>query len=73
MSDLSIFEPHVLIDEYSTTEIYYGVSNNSGDINSHNWRIRRALKSGTVWSFKYPEGNQGFDYVWSARLTYDYK
>lgn len=73
MGEYDVYEPHILIDEYSDTEIYYGTSINSGDINSPNWKIRRAQKSGTVWSFMYPNGNQTFEFIWSARLTYDYK
>lgn len=68
----TVFEPNTLIDEYSTTEIYYGTSVGSSDESASTWRIRRAKKVGNVWSFKYPNGDQSFGFAWDDRLTYLY-
>lgn len=67
-----VYEPHILIDEYSSSEIYYGTSVSSSDTIGSTWRIRRAKKVGNVWSFKYPNGDQSFGFAWDDRLTYIY-
>jgi hypothetical protein len=69
----SIFiEPVVLVDELSSTEFYIGTSRSFGDVQTSNWKIKKIYKSGSVWKTGYPDGDQGFTYIWNDRLTYSY-
>ena len=64
--------PKVLVDEVSSTTIYIGVSNNSRNVNSSDWQIKKMVKLGNVWAVDFPDGDQGFNYKWSIRLAYSY-
>lgn len=66
-------EPYVLVDEVSNNEVYIGTSNSFNDKSKPIWRIKQIIKVGTVWVFRYPEGNQDFKFVWEDRLTLNYK
>lgn len=66
-------EQIMIVDEISSTEIYIGTSDNSSDFSAANWKIKRILKTGSVWKFEFPDGNQEFKWVWSDKLTYSYK
>lgn len=66
-------EQIMIVDEISSTEIYIGTSDNSSDFGAANWKIKRILKTGSVWKFEFPDGNQEFKWVWSDKLTYSYK
>lgn len=65
-------EPPMLIDELSTEEYYVGTSRNSNNQASSNWKIKRIWKVGNVWLTGYPNGDQGFNYVWDDRYSYVY-
>lgn len=65
-------EPYLLVDETSTTEYYIGTSKSFSDPAKPNWRIKRIMKIGNVWKFQYPNGRQGFDFIWDDRFTYTY-
>lgn len=67
------YEPVKFIHEYSSTEFYYGVSNNGADTTQPIWKIRRITKVGDIWKLnEYPNGDQSFVFIWDNRLTYDY-
>jgi hypothetical protein len=66
-------DPIMLVDEMSAVEYFVGTSNNFNDAGKPTWRIRRIWKIGSVWRFGYPDGNQGFKYVWDDRYGYTYK
>jgi len=69
----SIFiEPYILVDELSATEIYLGTSKSFSDPSKSNWKIKRIIKIGSVWKFQFPNGDQGFNFVWDDRLLYTY-
>ena len=65
-------EPYVLVDEFSNTEQYIGTSKNDKDTALANWKIKRITKTGTVWKFGYPNGDQSFNYIWDNRFGYTY-
>jgi hypothetical protein len=65
-------EAPLLVDELSDTEYYIGYSKNTRYVNKANWRIKRIWKVGNVWNFGFPEGNQGFEFVWDERDSYTY-
>jgi len=63
--------PKTLIHEYSTTEFYVGVSISGVDTAAPIWSIRKIVKTGNVWATTlYPNGDQGFNYIWNERLNY---
>jgi hypothetical protein len=66
-------EPYLLIDQLSTTEFYIGTSKSFKTQSAENWRIKKIYQSGTIWIIAYPNGDQGFNYKWSDRLTYTYE
>lgn len=67
-------EPIKLIDEVSETEIYTGISKQGNKKDKAVWQIKKMLKTGTVWNTSlFPNGNQGFDFVWDDRATYTYE
>lgn len=73
MSDYN-YTPNTLIDEVSSTEYYIGISNNGSNINSPTWKIRKVIKIGTTWNTSlYPNGDQGFSFIWNNRAIYSYK
>jgi len=68
-----VIEPITLIHEYSPTEYYIGVSNNSRDTGRNVWKIRKIVKIGNVWATTlYPNGDQKFGFSWDLRLGYTY-
>ena len=66
------FEVPTLIDEMSETEYYVGVSINGGNPYANSWKIKRIMKNGNVWSTTYPSADQGFNFIWSDRYSYNY-
>jgi len=62
----------MLVDEVSSTEIYIGQSINGKDPNDNNWKIKRILQVGSVWTFTFPNGEQKFDFIWGQRFSYTY-
>ena len=67
-------EPITLVNEFSSTEYYIGVSNNGSDTSKPIWLIRKISKVADVWAVtQYPDGNQTFEYIWDSRFLYTYK
>lgn len=66
-------ESPVLIDELSAEEFYIGTSRDYSIQSAPKWKIKRIWKVGSVWMTGYPNGDQGFNYVWDDRLSYVYK
>lgn len=62
----------LIVDEVSSTEYYIGRSKNTKSQDKENWQIKRIWKVGNVWNFGFPDGNQGFVFVWDLRDTYTY-
>ncbi len=66
-------EPITLIDEYSSTVFYIGVSSNGRDTAKTTWQIKKIEQIGTVWSVtKFPNGDQSFKFAWDSRTGYTY-
>jgi hypothetical protein len=64
--------PVMLVDEVSSTEYYIGISKNFNNQSKPNWQIKRIWKVGNVWNFGFPNGNQGFKWIWDIRYDYTY-
>jgi hypothetical protein len=64
-------QPYVFIDASGTT-IYTGTSISFGDANATVWRIKKEWKVGSVTYMGYPDGDQGFNFVWNLRTGYSY-
>jgi hypothetical protein len=71
-TNIQTHDPAMLIDEYSSTDYYIGVSQNTGDPSSSNWQIKRIWQVGSVWHFGYPNASQDFEFIWDQRLNYVY-
>jgi hypothetical protein len=75
-SDINVqainIEPTVLIDEASDINYYIGTSKSFGDSARATWRIKRIWQVGTVWMEGYPNGDQGFSFIWDLRTGYVY-
>lgn len=65
-------EPFTLIDEKSETEFFIGVSVEFKDKSKPMWRIKRIWKTGNIWNFGFPDGNQDYKFIWNNRETYNY-
>lgn len=66
-------EPITLIHEVSTTEFIIGVSTNGRDTSKPIWKIKKILKTGSVWSTTlFPNGDQRFIFIWDSRIGYTY-
>ena len=65
-------EPTTLIDTASSTDFYIGTSRSFTDPAKGNWRIKRIWQVGTVWFEGYPDGDQGFIFIWDLRAGYTY-
>ena len=66
-------EPFTVIDQMSDTEIYVGTSIQFKDMSKPMWRIKRSWKTGNIWNFGYPNGDQDFKFIWDNRLSYTYE
>lgn len=66
------YSPTKLIDEVSDSEYYIGISDNGNTKSASTWEIQKCIKTGTIWEFLYPDGDQGFSYVWNDRTSYTY-
>lgn len=66
--------PTVLVDEASSIEIYVGISKSFKDTNKPLWQIKKIWQDGTVWKMEFPNGDQGFKFIWNNRNngTYTY-
>lgn len=62
-----------LVDEVSDTEFYIGKSQGSSKTDEPKWRIQKIWKTGTIWNFGFPDGDQNFKFKWSERFGYTYK
>ena len=62
----------MLVDEVSSTEFYIGTSRQYSDESEPIWRIQKIWKTGNVWRFGYPDGDQNYKYIWGSRYTYTY-
>jgi hypothetical protein len=71
--DMQKIDPVMLVDEVSATVFYIGMSKNTSDIYAPHWRIKKIWKDGSVWHFGFPDGHQGFDFVWDDRTLYVYE
>ena len=67
------YEPTKLIDEYSVTEYYIGLSTNGNDTSANIWKIKRIWKVGNVWNSGYPNGIQLNEFIWDNRYGYNYE
>jgi hypothetical protein len=67
-----VIEPSILVDTLTSTDNYIGTSRSFRDPSKPNWRIKRVYQIGTVWKIGYPNGDQGFNFVWDLRFTYVY-
>jgi len=67
-----IVRPPMLVDEISDTEYYVGTSRRFSKEVDNKWRIQRIWKVSNTWYFGYPDGDQSFNYQWSARFGYTY-
>jgi len=76
MSDFNNFNDNVqiydnqvstLIDEVSTTEFYIGNSNGAKNTSAAIWKIKKIWQDGSVWNIGYPNGDQGFKFIWDDR------
>jgi len=65
-------EPVKLIDEVSSTEYYIGESINGNSQSKPTWKIKRVWKVSTVWHFGFPNGEQGYNFIWDNRFEYSY-
>jgi len=52
--------------------VYIGVSKVGSADSDSNWQIRKLVKSGTVTSIFYPNGDSSFRFQWSNRTSYTY-
>jgi len=66
-------DPIMLVDEQSSTDYYVGTSNNFSDQSRPSWRIKRIWKVGSVWMFGFPDGDQGFKFIWDQRFFYTFR
>jgi hypothetical protein len=67
-------QPYILVDQVSPTEIYIGTSLSFNSQSAEIWRINKIIQDGSVWVLTlYPDGDQGFKFKWSDRLTYTYQ
>ena len=64
----------VLIDEViEGEELYFGYAHPEDDVTSNPvWRIKKMVKSGTVFIFKFADGTDDFIKIWDDRATYSY-
>lgn len=60
------------IDEVSSSEIYLGWAVAGSSANDNVWKIKQIKQTGSVWTQKYPNGDENYLYVWSDRLTLQY-
>lgn len=63
----------MLVDEVSSTEFYIGTTNKNKDTSAEVWRIKKIWKDGNVWNFGFPNGDQSYTFIWSARDTLTYQ
>jgi hypothetical protein len=61
-----------LIDTPSSTEIYIGTSKSFKDTSKPLWQIKKIWQDSTVWKTEFPNGDQGFKFIWEIRGTYTY-
>ena len=62
------------IDEVSTTLVYVGYAQVSGaNAAQAVWKIKKIEKIGTVWEFKYADGDELYDNIWNNRYSLNYK
>jgi hypothetical protein len=62
-----------LIDEVDSNTIYVGIASRATITSASSWQIIKILTTGTVTSVLYPNGNDGFLYIWDNRTTYTYQ
>ena len=60
------------IDEVSATEIYLGWAIAGTSAGDNVWKVKQIKQVGTVWTQKYPNGDENYLYKWSDRLTLQY-
>lgn len=65
-------EAPTLIDEVSSTEIYLGWAVAGTSADDSLWKIKQIKQIGSVWTQKYPNGDENYVYKWSDRLTLQY-
>ena len=61
------------IDEADASTTYIGIAPRKSSITSPVWQIKRILVDGTVTSITYPNGDDGFKYIWDDRDSYTYE
>lgn len=64
----------LLVDEVTDGEEYYfGYAHpENDDVANPVWRIKKMVKTGTVYVFKFADGNADFDNIWDDRTSLTY-
>jgi len=64
----------MLIDvAVSGSEYYFGYAHPENDSeDAPVWRIKKMLKVGTIYTFKFADGNSNFDNIWDDRASLTY-
>ena len=65
-------EAPTLIDVVSDTEIYLGWAIAGTSSNDHQWKIKQIKQTGSVWTQKFPNGDENFFYSWTDRSSLIY-
>lgn len=65
-------ESPTLIDEVSSSEIYLGYAVAGTSANDSSWKIKQIKQVGTIWTQKYPNGDENYIYKWADRTTLTY-
>lgn len=66
-------EPYVLIDGFTGTTQYTGVSISFNDVNKLIWKIKKEWVIGNIQYMGFPDGDQSYLYAWSGRTGHTYK
>jgi hypothetical protein len=65
-------QPYVFVDTSGAT-IYTGVSLSFPNGGASVWRIKKEWKVGNVTYMGFPDGDQGFTFIWNNRTGYTYR
>jgi hypothetical protein len=64
-------EPYVFTDTIGGVK-YIGTSASFSDVTAPNWRIKKEWACTTVCYMGFPDGDQGFKFIWNCRCSYTY-
>lgn len=65
-------QPYVLVDGSGTTT-YTGISISFNAQGVAVWQIKKEWKVGNVTYMGFPNGDQGFNFIWNLRTSYTYQ